>query len=64
MLLFLTEHAPNIVSNGDKQYRRAILFAKTNGHTGVVTLLESMYAEACKNKSVAILSSLDEVGGY
>lgn len=63
MLMFLSEHAVDIVSDGGKQYQRALLFAKTNGHTEVVSLVESMYAEARSRAREAavdrLLSSLD-----
>jgi ankyrin repeat protein len=62
MLMFLIESGADIVSDGGKQRRRAVLFAKENGLSGVVSLVESLYAEACKIAGIAIMSSLDEVG--
>jgi ankyrin repeat protein len=60
MLLFLIEHGADIVSDGGKQHKRAIMFAKANRHVSVVSLVESLYAEACKNAGVSIMSLLDD----
>jgi len=62
MLMFLIESGADIVSDGGKQRRRAVLFAKENGFSGIVSLVEILYAEACKIAGNAILSSFDEAG--
>ncbi|KAF1948558.1 ankyrin [Byssothecium circinans] len=49
MLMFLVEKGADIASDGGKQYRRSLIFAKANGHVGVVKLVEEVYKEQCEN---------------
>jgi ankyrin repeat protein len=63
MLVFLEQNEADIVRDGDKQYKRAVKFAKSNGHLAVVHLLESWFAKACNIAGIAIMSSFDEAGG-
>ncbi|KAF2679512.1 ankyrin [Lentithecium fluviatile CBS 122367] len=59
MLVYLVQHGADIVSDGGKQHKCAVLFAKENGHLGVVSLVESLYAEACENAVMQDVALLD-----
>ncbi|KAF2679514.1 ankyrin [Lentithecium fluviatile CBS 122367] len=59
MLVYLIQRGADIVNDGSKQHKRAVLFAKENGNMGIVSLVESLYAEACGNAVIPDVALLD-----
>ncbi|PVH97010.1 ankyrin [Periconia macrospinosa] len=47
MLIYLVENGADIVSDGGRQYKNALRFAKMNGHTGVDIYVKDVYRTQC-----------------